>query len=62
MHEPQVNAVHEVVKAAPAIVGTSYALAGLTLSEWAALLTCVYVILQIILLIPRFKKWLFKKD
>ena len=39
----------QAIKAAPAIGGSIYA--GLTLSEWAAAATIVYVVLQIIFLV-----------
>lgn len=42
-------------KMVPAVVGATYA--GLTLSEWATILTIVYVFLQVVLLIPKFPGW-----
>ena len=57
MSEHPVTAAHEAIKTTPALVGTGYTLAGLPLSEWAALLTAVYVILQMILLLPRYTEW-----
>lgn len=37
------------IKAFPAVVGTTYA--GYTLSEWAAIATIIYVVIQVTLLL-----------
>lgn len=56
-HEAQ-----EALKAAPAIAGTGYTLMGLPLSDWAAILTCIYVLFQIyFLLTPKVRAWLSKR-
>lgn len=57
MAHHQITAANETVKAAPAILGTGYTVAGLPLSELAALLTAIYVLLQIVLLVPRYVEW-----
>lgn len=63
MHQHKVNLVHEGVKAAPAVGGTGYAIFGMPLSDVVAIATLIYVVLQIILIIPKIKdEWLSKKD
>lgn len=57
-HQTKIDTGIAGVKAAPAIAGTLYA--GLTMSEWAALLTALYVLLQIGLLLPRYYKGIKK--
>lgn len=45
-----------------AIAGTGATLYSLTLNEWMAVVTIVYVIMQIGLLIPKYWKMWFGKD
>lgn len=56
IHEVKQETVEQSIKAAPAIGGASYALTDMPMSEWAALATIVYVVLQIILLLPKIFK------
>ena len=62
-HAVKQETIIEAAKATPAVAGTLYS--ALTLNEWVALATLVYVILQAGLLIPKyidmFKKWRGKK-
>lgn len=44
-----------VAKAGPAIAGASYAVSGLQWAEIAAILTCIYVLIQIVLLLPKLR-------
>lgn len=58
--------LHEATKASPALAGAGYSMSGMPWSEIAAILTAVYVLLQIGLLVPKyievFKKWRSKPD
>ena len=49
-----------IIKASPAVAGTLWS--SLTLNEWVAIATLIYVALQIGLLLPKYykhiKKWL----
>ncbi|QDQ26696.1 hypothetical protein FNU76_10155 [Chitinimonas arctica] len=44
-----------VVKATPAVGG--WVLSGLTLNDWVAVATLLYLALQIVLLVPRYLRW-----
>ena len=62
-HDLKMDTAAAVVRAAPAIGGAWYS--AMTLNEWVALATLIYVVLQIGLLIPKYidmarKRW-FKK-
>lgn len=61
--QQHINATTEALKAAPAVIGTGYTFAGLPLSEWAALLTCIYVAVQLgFFLHDRYVIWRSKRD
>jgi hypothetical protein len=52
------DVVSEVTKAAPAVVGTVYT--SMTLNEWVALATFIYVIIQAVILVH--KHYYFVKE
>lgn len=48
-----------IAKMIPAVSGVTYA--GFTMNEWAALATIVYVLMQTILLLPKYAAWFRRK-
>lgn len=58
MADPRdVTLAAEVVKASPPVLITAAAkVMGLTLSDWIAVLTIIYLVLQIGLLLPKYRK------
>lgn len=60
---------HEVVqdiaqvapKVGPAVGGAVYTVMNLPLADWVAIITFIYIVLQIGLLIPKYWKTFFKK-
>ena len=70
--QQHINATHEAIKAAPAVGGAATSVAlepspvavlGLSLSEWAALLTCIYVAVQLTFFLhDRYVIWRSKRD
>lgn len=62
----KIDAVHEGYKAAPALAGAGYSVAGMPWSDIAAIVTILYVLLQIGLLVPKywelFKQWRTSKS
>lgn len=55
MNDDHISTGTALAKMAPALGGAAYA--GLTLNEWAALATLIYVLLQIGLLLPKYWAW-----
>ena len=49
-------------KVAPALGGAGYTALGLPLADWVAIITMIYVLLQIGLLVPKYKSLLFGKN
>ena len=54
MHDTSNDTFIEVAKSAPPAIVTALHLGGLTLADWVAILTMLYLALQIGLLIPRY--------
>lgn len=58
MHENANETLAVVAKSSPPAIVTALHLGGLTLADWVAILTILYLALQIGLLIPRYlDKW-----
>lgn len=58
MHENTSDTLVVVAKSAPPTIVTAMHLGGITLADWVAILTILYLLLQIGLLIPRcVEKW-----
>jgi hypothetical protein len=47
----------EVLKSSPAVAYASAAVAGVSIADWVTYLTLTYVVLQLILLIPKYVAW-----
>ena len=44
----------EAIKSSPAIAYASAAVAGVSIADWVTYLTLIYIVLQIILLVPKY--------
>lgn len=51
------NTAAEVIKATPAVTYSGAALAGVPIADWVTALTLLYVLAQLILLIPKYSEW-----
>ncbi len=51
------HGVVETVKAAPAVAYGTAVLGGVGIADWVTYLTALYLILQLVLLIPKYLDW-----
>jgi hypothetical protein len=51
------HGVVETLKAAPAVAYGSAVIWGIPVSDWVTYITGVYIVLQVILLIPKYVQW-----
>ncbi len=52
-----IHATLEVAKAAPPVTVVGVTLAGISVADWVTYLTLLYIVLQLILLAPKYIKW-----
>lgn len=57
-HAPdQINALADVAKLAPGGVYVGVYIAGVSIQDWVAIVTFVYISAQLLLLLPKYKEW-----
>lgn len=57
MQDFQVHGAAEAAKASPPVAVTVAYLGGVDIAGWVTILTFIYIILQLILLIPKYIEW-----
>lgn len=56
-HVNNINMGMDTVKLAPGVVYTGVYIAGISIQDWVAIVTFVYIMAQLLLLLPKYREW-----